>query len=91
VEGDIYTSLYDGATAVKIEKITLHNNIADVEIEAVYAPEPQNVLKWSDGVVLKKENGFWKIDDVIYKGNEMIRSSKTKKTLKEILTANTKR
>jgi hypothetical protein len=70
IEGDIFTSLYDGYTSFKIAEIKIEQNKAVVSVGFTYKEKnPKfNDIIWVDNVVLVQENG-WKIDNVLYKGN----------------------
>jgi len=63
LEGDIFTSVYEGQTGFKILDIKIKDNKATVLIEL------KNNLKkipWQDEMQLIDQNG-WKIDNVIFK------------------------
>lgn len=63
IEGDIYTSLYEGATSHETEKIDKANGQLKATVQFNNESYKQ---KWSDTVVLIKEAGSWKIDNVLY-------------------------
>lgn len=65
IEGDIFTSMYEGMTEMNVSDINIEGSTAKVLVEFENKKFKQ---KWKDIVVLKKENG-WKIDDVIYENN----------------------
>jgi len=63
IEGDIFTSVYEGQTGFEILEIKIKDNKATVLIEL------KNNLKkipWQDEMQLIDQNG-WKIDNVIFK------------------------
>jgi hypothetical protein len=65
IEGDVFTSLYEGQDSVSIEEISLQGQIANVKVMF------QNTAykhSWSDQIILIKENHKWKIDNVVYEG-----------------------
>ena len=76
IEGDIFTSLYEGHNAFTIDEITIEKHQAKVLVEFSNYTYKQ---KWTDEVILVNENG-WKIDNVIFKAY-----NPTLKNTKEIL------
>jgi hypothetical protein len=63
IEGDIYTSLYEGATSHEIGQIDNVNGNMKAVVKFVNDPYKHN---WTDTVILIKEDGSWKIDNVLY-------------------------
>lgn len=63
IEGDIYTSLYEGATSYETGHIEKVSDQIKATVKFINEPYKQN---WSDTVVLIKEDGSWKIDNVLY-------------------------
>jgi hypothetical protein len=63
IEGDIFSSLYEGRTSAKVQSIAIDEQKA----KAILALEnkPYNT-QWTDTVLLVNENKVWKIDDVVY-------------------------
>ena len=63
IEGDIFSSLYEGRTGASIQTITIDKEKA----KAILALEnkPYNT-QWTDTVMLVKEQDVWKIDDVVF-------------------------
>jgi hypothetical protein len=65
IEGDIFTSLNEGYTGFKIGDTKIESDKALVTVE--FTNKNYNHTTWKDDVVLIKENGAWKIDNVNYK------------------------
>lgn len=63
IEGDVFTSLYEGQDSVSIEEISLEGQVAHVKV--MFQNTAYN-HKWSDQIILIKENHKWKIDNVVY-------------------------
>jgi len=63
IEGDIYTSLYEGATSHETGQVDKTDDHIKATVKFTNDPYKQN---WSDTVVLIKEEGSWKIDNVLY-------------------------
>lgn len=63
IEGDIFSSLYEGRTKVTVQSVRIEKQQA----KAVLALENKAYNKqWIDTALLVKENDAWKIDDVVY-------------------------
>jgi hypothetical protein len=82
IEGDIFSSLYEGRTNATVQSITIDEQKA----KAVLALEnkPYNT-QWTDTVLLVNENKVWKIDDVIY--GRADKQGSTRQTLNSFLDA----
>lgn len=65
IEGDIFTSLYEGATSYLIESSIVENEKATVVMK-FENNKWSDLLPWNDDIILIKENNSWKIDDIIY-------------------------
>ncbi len=63
IEGDIYTSLYEGATSHEIGQINNNNGNIKAVVKFINEPYKHN---WVDTIILIKEDGSWKIDNVFY-------------------------
>ncbi|AWG25094.1 DUF3828 domain-containing protein [Flavobacterium kingsejongi] len=82
IEGDIFTSLYEGQNAFTIGEITIEGSKATVTVDfknTLYA------INWKDKVALIQDGSGWKIDDVYYKEQES--SGSTKKQLQQVILA----
>jgi hypothetical protein len=79
IEGDIFTSLYEGQDGFRIKSINVNDASASVLVEFSNSAYGQ---RWEDQVMLTNEKG-WKIDNVIfYEGRN---GSSTKDVLKAFL------
>lgn len=65
IEGDVFTSLYEGQDSVSIEEILMEGQVAHVKV--MFQNTAYN-HSWSDQIILIKENNTWKIDNVVYEG-----------------------
>lgn len=82
VEGDIFSSLYEGSDSMKILAVKIEENKAIVTVEY----KQREVEKpWKDEYILVKEQG-WKIDNVIFKSFEHHNNS-TKTLLLDVINA----
>jgi hypothetical protein len=70
LEGDIFSSLFEGATAWKVAACQGNGKTARCPVALTYAPPPsQKASKpanWSDTIVLENTPQGWKVDDVVY-------------------------
>jgi len=70
LEGDIFSSLFEGATAWKVGACQTNGKTARCPVALTYAPPPsQKASKpanWNDTIVLENTPQGWKVDDVLY-------------------------
>lgn len=71
LEGSVFTSLYEGFTSYRIRKIMI-SNVSKDKAESIVefqnaASAPKAV--WTDHVLLVKDSGGWKIDNIIFGDN----------------------
>ena len=72
LEGDIFSSLFEGATAWKIGACQDDTGSARCPVSLSYVPssspgaKPPKPANWNDIIVLAKTPKGWKVDDVIY-------------------------
>ncbi len=70
LEGDIFSSLFEGATAWKVGACQVNAKTARCQVTLTYAPasnaKAAKPANWNDTVVLASTPQGWKVDDVIY-------------------------
>jgi hypothetical protein len=72
LEGDIFSSLFEGATAWKVGTCQVNAKTARCPVALTYTPPPAQNVKaakpatWSDTLLLVETPQGWKVDDVIY-------------------------
>jgi hypothetical protein len=69
LEGDIFSSLFEGATSWKVGSCQQKDKTAQCTVALTYTPPPDPKAKpahWTDTVVLAATPQGWKVDDVIY-------------------------
>lgn len=81
IEGDVFTSLYEGHTSFTIKKTTITGNKATTIVEFKNKKYNQT---WEDEVQLVNEKSKWKIDDVIFK-KEISSFGSTQQCLDQII------
>lgn len=82
IEGDIFSSLYEGRTGAKVQSISIDEQKAKAVL--VLENKPYNT-QWTDTVLLVQENKVWKIDDVIY--GQANKQGSTRQVLNKFLAA----
>jgi len=68
IEGDLFTSLWEGATSYSIGKARVGKTTAEVDVHLMSKDKDQTT-EWIDTVELMKTNGRWVIRDIQFKGN----------------------
>ena len=68
VDGDLFSSLEEGAQSVSIESIDVDDDEAKINVAMRYG-EGDALVSWIDQVRLLREDGVWCIDDVRYRGD----------------------
>ena len=67
VEGALFSSLFEGYTAV--QPLTLATEGWEARVRVCFAfADAGGRTEWTDTVVLREEDGVWRIDDVVYGG-----------------------
>lgn len=67
IEGDIFTSIYEGQDKYVVKSVAVEKETAKVQIE--FSNTHYN-MTWNDEIRLVKEKGAWRIDDVVFKGKK---------------------
>jgi hypothetical protein len=73
LEGDIFSSLFEGATAWKVGACQQNGKAARCTVALSYTPppppagrKPEKPANWTDTVMLAMTPQGWKVDDVVY-------------------------
>jgi hypothetical protein len=70
IEGDLFTSLFEGANAFSVLSCEGQKTVASCAIEfSSIDPRAHSRFKWRDKVYLVFESGRWLVDDIEYLGN----------------------
>ena len=71
VDGDIFSSLFEGATRGEVEAVTVSADTATVRIKYIYADPAtdKTIHSWNDRFLLIRSGKNWLIDDVEYQGS----------------------
>lgn len=69
-EGDLFTSLYEGASSYSLEGCTTEGSHAYCDVELAYAEVPgAKPTTWTDRLVFAKRVNGWAVDDIVFGGN----------------------
>ena len=80
IEGDIYTSIYEGHDSLQIEKIDIKDKQANVLVQFFNSGYH---LQWKNIIQLKNEQG-WKLDNIVFDSLASEKNS-TRKILSEFI------
>jgi hypothetical protein len=69
VEGDVFTSLFEGATAYRVRNCQGDDTTRLCPVSLAYRRRGEPETRWVDAVALVRETGGWRVDDIIYGGN----------------------
>lgn len=71
VDGDIFSSLFEGATSGEVEAAVASGDRATVRVKYIHADPAtsKTIHSWHDHMVLVRSGNNWLIDDVEYQGN----------------------
>jgi hypothetical protein len=73
IEGDIFTSLFEGATSFRMGKIRVRGAAREVDVKFEYSKGAEK-SKWTDTVILQKVGKRWRISNIIFKGKWQFKS-----------------
>ena len=70
IEGDLFSSLFEGATAVSVGSCAADSGATRGRCVAnlVYADPGSKPTNWNDTVLLVRTPDGWKVDDIVYGG-----------------------
>lgn len=69
IEGDLFSSMFEGATSHKIGSCTQQGDTARCKAELTYAEGGDKPIHWSDTLALVKTHDGWRVDDIYYGGD----------------------
>ncbi|MFI5323579.1 MAG: hypothetical protein ACHQ6U_08635 [Thermodesulfobacteriota bacterium] len=91
VEGDVFTSLFEGADSFKVLDCSESGNTCSCSVEFKNTGSGDvKTFTWKDGVTLAKEKSGWLISDIQYKGNwDFAANGTLVQTLKSVISGDT--
>ena len=81
IEGNIFSSLFEGPDHYSIKKIKIKNEEARVSLE-LENRQSGEIIRWTDVILLKNVGSQWLISDILFKGSFEF---KTGQSLSEVL------
>lgn len=71
IEGDLFSSLFEGPTGFEVGAVERSGDRAraSMNFSHVDTPSPGQTFRWRDDVLLVREQGQWRVDDVEYRGD----------------------
>ncbi|RAM62587.1 hypothetical protein RB25_22935 [Herbaspirillum rubrisubalbicans] len=69
IEGDLFTSLYEGATSFAVQSCDSENDRASCQVAFRYQKQGSDE-SWNDKILLVREERQWRIDDIEFIGND---------------------
>ncbi|MGZ5920482.1 MAG: DUF3828 domain-containing protein [Rhizomicrobium sp.] len=86
VEGDLFTSMFEGATSWKLSACSASGNIASCPVTFTHAEAGHPALTWTDALLLVNTPQGWRVDDVVYGGGfQFGNTGKLTDTLRTVL------
>ncbi len=87
VEGDLFTSLFEGASSFKIDSCESNDATAFCTVEFKYLnPGDKSEVEWKDKAYLVKNNRGWAVDDIEYLGDwQFMHKGRLKNLLNEVI------
>ncbi len=86
IEGDLFSSLFEGATAWKLGACSPSGATARCPVEFTHAQSGRPPVTWTDTLLLANTAGGWRVDDIVYGANFQFGNTGTlTDTLKTVL------
>ncbi len=87
VESDLFTSLFEGATAFNVLSCESRPDTASCRVEFSYNdPGNQYTFRWQDNVYLVRENHGWLVDDIEYLGDwQFMHKGRLQELLRQVI------
>lgn len=87
VEGDLFTSLFEGAESYKIGACTIEKESAACAVDLDYTdPRDKSKVVWQDRVYLVRDDDKWLVDDIEFLGTwEFMHKGRLKDLLTQVI------
>ena len=86
IEGDLFTSMFEGATSYKIGACKVSAAQASCVVDLVYDDKKDTPMRWTDTITLTKTKADWRVNDILYGGNwEYANKGKLSATLRQVI------
>jgi hypothetical protein len=67
-EGDLFTSLFEGATSVSVGACSGNDRQGRCPVNLTYSAAGAKPVTWTDAVLVVRTPDGWRVDDVVYGG-----------------------
>jgi hypothetical protein len=85
VEGDLFTSLFEGATSYKVLSCDAKTSSCMLELSYVESKNGSSPFTWKDKVYLAKDYRGWLVDDIEFLGDwQFMHKGRLKDLLKDV-------
>lgn len=68
IEGDLFSSLFEGAQSFVIGPVRIKGPRAEVDIN-LENREGGSIVQWSDTLILQRDESGWRVWDIVFKGD----------------------
>ena len=87
IEGDLFTSLFEGAEASNVGACKSEQDAASCLVELSYTDQrDKSKIVWQDRVYLVRESGNWLVDDIEFLGTwEFMHKGRLKELLSQVI------
>lgn len=68
LEGDLFSSLFEGATQSKLQPCAIDANQARCPVVFAHASATAKAMNWTDTLILVNTPSGWRVDDIAYGG-----------------------
>ena len=83
IEGDLFTSLFEGAKSFKIGVPKMRGEYTDVPVNLQYR-DKQGITRWSDTLVLIRTKEGWRVWDILMNGEWQFKSGSSLRSILKI-------
>jgi hypothetical protein len=80
VDGDLFTSLFEGAQSFQVGRPTVHQDQAEVPVQLTYR-QGGSTTRWSDVLILERNRSKWLVRDILLKGEWAFKSGESLRTI----------
>lgn len=86
IEGDLFTSMFEGATSWKLGVCSIDGNLAHCPVNFTHMGPRQPPVVWTDTLLLANTPQGWRVDDIAYGGGfQFGNTGRLTETLKTVL------
>lgn len=79
-DGDLFSSLFEGAQSFRIGRVSLRGNRAEVPVQLTYR-QGGSTTSWSDVLILVRNDKQWLVSDILMKGEWAFKSGSSLRSI----------